>query len=146
LVRIARPFSSTERSRLPLEFSARRAIFVRCEKGRVYDLELCIVSNATQIAPGAYVLDEIEHGHPVANRRQQTCAIWCEQQVASTVDRTEQIGELVLNLVRLQNYGWGREAYLEVGLHRGGLQRISDLETVDLSRRGVREHHLRKSS
>ena len=98
-VRIARPFSSTERSRLPLGFSARRAMFVRCEKGRVYDLELHIVSNATRVAPGAYVLDKIKHSHPVPDRRQQTSSIWCEQQVASAVDRPEQIGELVLGLV-----------------------------------------------
>lgn len=144
MVRIARPFSSTERSRLPLGFSARRAMFVRCEKGRVCDFELYIVSNATKTAPEAYILDKIEHSHPVADRRQQTRAIWCEEQVASAVDGTKQIGELVLDLVRFQSYSCGREAYLEVSLHRGGLQRISDLETVDLSQRGVQEHHLEK--
>jgi hypothetical protein len=39
-VSIARPSSSTERSRLPRGFSARREMLFRWAKGSVYDLEL----------------------------------------------------------------------------------------------------------
>ena len=69
-------------------------MFVRCANGRVYDLELKTISVVVWASLEAYVLDKIEHGHPVADRRQQTCSIWREQQVASAVDGTEQIGEL----------------------------------------------------
>lgn len=67
-VSIARPFSSTERSRLPRGFSARRAMFVRCANGREYDLELTSVSKVTWIEPTVRVLDKVEHGHPVTDR------------------------------------------------------------------------------
>lgn len=66
-VRMARPFSSTERSRLPRGLSARRAMFVRCANGRVYDLELTTVSIVIFMFCVIQVLDEIEDRHPVTN-------------------------------------------------------------------------------
>jgi hypothetical protein len=40
------------------------------------------------------ILDEVEYRDPVTNRRQQACAVGCEEQVSSAVDRPQQVGEL----------------------------------------------------
>ena len=43
---------------------------------------------------GLRILYEVKDSDAIAHGRQQTCAIGCEEQVASAVDGAQQIGEL----------------------------------------------------
>lgn len=44
-----------------------------------------------------YLLNQVEDGYSIANRREKMGAIWTEEQVALTVDGTQQVRELNQN-------------------------------------------------
>jgi hypothetical protein len=66
-----------------------------------------------------HVLDQVEYRDPVTNRREQTCSVWCEQQVSSAVNGPKQVGKLA-HVSRVTVHST-REAHLEVCLHGGAL-------------------------
>lgn len=41
-----------------------------------------------------HILYEVEYRDPVTHGREETCAIWGEEKVASAVDGAQQVGEL----------------------------------------------------
>jgi hypothetical protein len=63
------------------------------------------------------VLDQVEHGDAVTNRREQTCSVGREQQVSSAVDGPKQIRKLA-RVSRIASVHAHRRSHLEVCLHR----------------------------
>lgn len=70
-------------------------MFFRCANGSVYDFELTNDQRISREAVATWSLPhKVENRDPVTNGRQQTCAIGCEEKIASAVDGAQQVGEL----------------------------------------------------
>lgn len=54
----------------------------------------------------ACVLRQIEHRYSVADRRQQRIAVWCEDDIALSVDCSQEVRELQIWSVMAQKYVW----------------------------------------
>ena len=98
-------------------------MFFRCANGSVYDFELTNDQRISREAVATVSLPhKVENRDAVTNRRQQTCAIGCEEKIASAVDGAQQVGELrIVTSGRLYNL---RQAYLKVCLHVGLVEGI----------------------
>lgn len=73
-------------------------MFVRCAKGRVYEVllenQVRVGLIGTRISTIEYILYEVKDRDPIAYRREQAGAIGGKEQVTLTVDRPQKIGEL----------------------------------------------------
>jgi hypothetical protein len=84
----------------------------------------CVILSASppRRLPCHHPLDEVEYRDAVADGREQTCAVWGEEQVAAAVHGPQQVGELGVGAVSHMIARHGvRAAHLEVRLHFGAL-------------------------
>lgn len=69
-------------------------IFFRFSNGKVYDLLLRFMVCKTSSTTEHNSLYKIEYGDPIAHRAKDTVPIWCEEDIALSIDGATQIGKL----------------------------------------------------